>query len=334
MKFERDDAKIGLLVFLAVGVFIGLLFHRSLSAIVKKETTLRVSLDNASDIAAGTEVQLQGLRVGQVNQVELRQEGVRYTFLATLGIRPDIVLWRGTKAVRSSKGLGGNFLDLQLPPIEKRTQVLEAGAVLPSETGASISTLIDEAQDFLHNLNGAVDELRKHVREKGLGAVLDHPQVHKALVDLDETVREFKKVATDADALAKQGGTTMTSLDKSLANLEKVMAMIQTLLDKRGPDVDAIVANLASVLKQLDGLSAELRVFLKGAGPEVDANLKALHRNLQATEELMEILKAKPNRIVWGTPSKAEKAAAKQRAESQEKQDPPPAETSPQVPTP
>ena len=320
MRFERDDAKIGLLVFFTVAVFIGLLFHRSLSAIVKKETTLQVTLDNASDIAAGTEVQLQGLRVGQVNQIDLKADGVQYTFLASLGIRPDIVLWTGTKVIRSSKGLGGSFLDLQLPPVDKRTQVLPAGATLPSETGASISTLMDEAQDFIHNLNQGVDELRGHLREKGLGAVLDHPQVHKALVDLDETLREFKKVATDSDALARQGGTTMASLDRSLANLEKISSQVQTLLEKRGGDVDAIVTNLASVLKQLDGLSSELRVFLKAAGPEVDANLKALHRNLQATEELVEILKAKPNRVVWGTPSKAEQDAARKRVEAQEPQ--------------
>lgn len=337
MRFERDDAKIGLLVFFAVAVFIGLLFHRSLTAIVKKETTFRVSLDNATDIAAGTEVQLQGLRVGQVNAIELKKEGVQYSFTATFGILPEIVLWEGTKAVRASKGLGGTFLDLQLPPPEQRTQVLVAGSTLPSEAGASIGTLMAEAQTFLHNLNQGVDELRGHLRQKGLGAVLDHPQVHKVLVELDGTLKDFRKVAAGGDALMQQGGGTLQSLDRSLAHLEKVTGSLQTLLDKRGGTVDDILVNLASVLKQLDALSTEMRGFMKTAGPDVDANLKALHRNLQAAEELIEILKAKPNRIVWGTPSKAEKAAARQRVEEKTQQDQPPAREGlpvPEAPTP
>jgi ABC-type transporter Mla subunit MlaD len=324
MRFERDDAKIGLLVFFAVAVFIGLLFHRSLTAVVKKETILRVSLDNASDIAAGTEVQLQGLRVGQVNQIELKKEGVRYSFLAILGIRPDIVLWKGTKAVVSSKGLGSSYLDLELPPEEARTQVLDSSAILPSETGASIGTLVNEAQDFIENLNQALEELRQHLKEKGLGALLDHPQMHKALVDLDGAFNEFKKVATDSDTVIKQAGPVMGSLERTLGNMDKATATIQGLLEKRSGDVNDIIVNLSSVLKQVDGLSGEVRQLVKGSGPEVEASLKALHQNLLATQELLELLKAKPNRIVWGTPSKAEKESARQRVESLEKQTAPP----------
>jgi len=329
MRFERDDAKIGLMVFFAVAVFIGLLFHRSLTAIVKKETTFRVSLDNATDIAAGTEVQLQGLRVGQVNTVELKKEGVEYSFTATFGILPEIVLWEGTKAVRASKGLGGTFLDLQLPPPGERTKVLVAGSTLPSEAGASIGTLMAEAQSLIHNLNQGVDELRGHLRQKGLGAVLDHPQVHKVLVELDGTLKDFRKVAASGDALMKQGDGSLHSLDVSLAHMEKITGGIQQILEKRGGSVDDILVNLASVLKQLDTLSSELNGLMKTAGPELGENLKALHRNLQATEELIEILKAKPNRIVWGTPSKAEKAAAHQRVEDKAKQDQPAATAPP-----
>jgi phospholipid/cholesterol/gamma-HCH transport system substrate-binding protein len=324
MRFERDDAKIGLLVFFGVAIFIGLLFHRSLTAVVKKETLLRVSLDNASDIAEGTEVQLQGLRVGQVNQIELKQEGVRYSFLAILGIRTDIVLWKGTKAVVSSKGLGSSYLDLELPPVGVRTQVLDANAILPSESGASIGTLVNETQGFIENLNEALNELRQHLKEKGLGALLDHPQVHQTLVDLDGTFKEFKKVATDSDAVVKQGGPAMASLERSLVSMEKATASLQGVLEKRSGDVSDILVNLSSVLKQIDGLSAEVRQLLKGSGPEVEASLKALHQNLLSTQELLEILKAKPNRIVWGTPSKTEKESARKRVEDSEKQAEPP----------
>ncbi len=325
MRFERDDAKIGVLVIAAIVVFGALLFHRSIAAAVKKENVVRVQLEDVSDVQVGTEVQLQGYRVGQVNQIDIQREGDQYTFLATLGLRTDIVLWKGTKGVVSSKGLGGAFLDLELPPPEKRGRgnLLGAGDILPSEAGTSLGTLINEAQAFVQNLNESLMELKQHLKEKGLGAVLDHPEVHKILESLNAALVEFRKVAKDSRALVKEGSGSVQSLDKSLASLEKTMATLQTTVEKGSGNIEAILTNLASVLKEIQSLSGELQKVVKTSGPEVDANLKTLHRDLQALEELIEILKAKPNRVIWGTPTKAEQEAARKRVEAGEKKDEP-----------
>lgn len=321
MRFDRDDAKIGLLVFLAVALFGALLFHRSIAALVKEEQLVKVRLENVSGVEVGTEVQLQGLRVGQVNQIELRREGEEYYFLTTLGLRTDIVLWKGTIAVVSSKGLGSAFIDLDLPPVENRHALLDPGATLLAETGASLGSLMTETQSFVQNLNGALSDLRSHLQEKGLGDLLDHPEVHKILVDLDATLREFRQVALRSEALIKQGQDAAGTLDRGLGSLEKSAATVQALLDKRSPDLDAIVGHLASLLEELQGFSTDLHALLKDTSPELEESLKSLHRNLSATEELLEILKNKPSRVVWGTPSAAEKEAARKRVEENRKQD-------------
>ena len=315
MRFDRDDAKIGLLVFIAVAVFVGLLFHRSVAALVKEERLVKVRLENVSDVAVGTEVQLQGLRVGQVNQIALQREGEEYFFLATLGVRPDIVLWKGTIAVVSSKGLGSAFIDLDLPPVENRHNLLAADAVLLGESGASLGSLMTEVHAFVRNLDEALSELRSTLRENGLGAVLDHPNVRKVLVDLDATLLEFRKVAVRGNALVEQGQDSARTLDRGLASLEKSAAIVQELLDKRSGDLDGIVVNLSSVLKELQGFSTDMHALLKDGGPEVQESLRSLHRNLKAAEELLEILKNKPSRALWGTPSAREKEAARKRVE-------------------
>lgn len=321
MRFERDDAKIGLLVFVAIAVFVALLFHRSLTAIVKKESIVKVRLDNVAGLEVGTEVQLQGHRVGQVNRIDLKREGEEYYFLTTLGLQPDIVLWKGTLVIVSSKGLGSTFIDLDLPPPENRRALLEADAILMGETGASLGTLITEVQAFVQNLNGTLDELKAHLKEKGLGAVLEHPSVRKVLVDLDATLLEFRKVAVRGDALIKRGQDSAETLDRSLTSLEKSSAIVEGLLDRRSGDIDDIIGSLSTLLKELQGLSTDMHALLRDSGPEVEANLKALHRNLRATEELLEILKNKPSRVVWGKPSAAEKAAARKQVEENRKQD-------------
>jgi len=98
-------------------------------------------------------------------------------------------------------------------------------------------------------------------------------------------------------------------------SLERSLAVLQGVLESRREEVDAIVLHLAGVLKELEGLSVETRAFLKAGGPEAEAALKALNRNLHTSEELLQILKAKPNRVVWGTPSAAEQEAARRKAE-------------------
>lgn len=334
MRFERDDAKIGLLVFIAVAVFAALLFHRSITAMVKKESVLNVRLSNVGGVEVGTEVQLQGHRVGQVNQIALQREGEEYYFLATLGVRPDIRLWKGTLVTVASKGLGSAYLDLDLPPVENRHTVLEPGATLMGETGASLGTLVAEVQSFVENLNESLEELRVHVREKGAGAILDHPNVRKVLVDLDATLLDFRKAATRGDALLRHGQDSIETLDRGLSSLERSAAMMENLLDKRSGDINDIIGSLSVLLKELQGLSTDMHALMKESGPEVEASLKSLRRNLTATEELLEILKNKPSRVVWGTPSAKEKETARQRVEERRNQPenpavpaPPPSET-------
>jgi len=313
VKFARDDARVGLLVVTAALIFGGILFQRSLRALFKKETPIQVRLENVSDLVVGTEVHLQGLRVGQVNAIEPTLEGVQYHFVASLGISPTIVLWKGTRGVVVSKLLGGAYLDLQLPDVNARTQVLEPGAILEGDTAGSLPMLIDQMQDFVRNLNGALTDLRGSFKEKGLGAIFDHPDIKKALKDLDATLLQ-------AQALILAGQHTVKGVDEALgrdlASLEKSLTIIHGLLEKRGGDIDEILVNLSIALKQFNALSTEARAMLKADGPEFEATLKALNRNLRSTEDLVEILKAKPNRLVWGKPSEKEKEEARRKVQA------------------
>jgi ABC-type transporter Mla subunit MlaD len=325
MRFERDDAKIGLLVLIAAGLFLALLLHRSLTAAVKKEAVVHVRLSNVSGLDIGSEVQLQGRRVGQVNEIVLQREGVEHYYLATLGLRPDIVLWKGTVAVVSSNGLSSAYLDLGLPAPKERTTPLSPDDVLASEAGASLGTLITEFQNFVHDLDTTLGELKAHLKAKGLGDLLDHPQVRRVLQDLDGTLVQFQKVAVRGDDLLKQGQGSVETLDRTLASLEKSSAMVEALLNKRSGDLDGIVGDLASLLKELNGLSADMQKLVKDGSPGVEESLRSLRRNLQATEELLEILKNKPSRVVWGTPSAAEKENARRRVEANRQKEAAPA---------
>jgi ABC-type transporter Mla subunit MlaD len=148
---------------------------------------------------------------------------------------------------------------------------------------------------------------------QGLGDLLDHPSVAQALHSLDATLREFQALARDGRGLAAHADRSMGGADRALADLEKSLALTRGLLEQRRPELDRIVVSLASTLQQMDGLLAQYRTEEK---PEVDASLKALRRSLESAEELLQLLKQKPSRALWGTPGEAERERAKKAAEA------------------
>jgi ABC-type transporter Mla subunit MlaD len=272
-----------------------------------------VRLDQMEGLVPGTDVQLKGYRVGSVTRVEMRQEGVDYHFLATLAVREGIQLWRGTRAVVAPKGVGSVMLDLRLPEVAERRQALVEGDLLPGEEGVSLVGVLERADRLLANLNSSLDAVRERIQKKGLGDLLEHPAVAQALKSLDDTLREFQALAQEGRGLAGHADRSMASADRALADLEKSLSLTRNLLDKRAPELDRIVVSLASVLQQADTLLTHYRATDQ---PEVEASLKALRHSLESAEELLQILKQKPNRVVWGTPSEAEREKAKKAVEA------------------
>ena len=313
MNRDRDDAKIGLLVALTLALFLGFLFQRSLTALLKKQFHVRMRLDNASEVVEGTEVQLQGLRVGQVDHVQLTRDGVEYRFLASLGLRDDILLWQGTQAQVVAKPLGGCFIDLQLPAPQERLLVLGPDAILAGSTGPSLGSLLAGTDALVHNLDGSVVEARDQLHGKGLGAVLEHPQVARILDQMLATLELFQQLAKDGQGLVRHGQDAMAGMDRSLASLETSLTGVQKLVATRSGDLDEIIQRLASTLKESEQLGREANRLLQQAGPSGAQAVLALERNLEASEQLLELLKAKPNRVVWGKPSPAEQEAAERK---------------------
>jgi ABC-type transporter Mla subunit MlaD len=270
-------------------------------------------------VAEGTEVQLQGQRVGQVEAVELQREGVHYRFLVTLGLRNDIVLWEGTRVLVVSKPLGGAFMDLQLPPPDQRREVLGRDTVLAGSAGPNLATLVEDIDVLVVNLDRGADELRGQLRAGGLGAILDRPQVREVFLNLNQTLKGYQQLAQDGRRLVQQGGGSLEAVDRALAALDQCLGQVQAFLDHGAGDLDAIVPPLTAALRQMEGLGRELRVVVQQAGPDAGASLKSLDRTLRSTEELLELLKTKPNRLVWGKPTQAERDAAAAKVDAARK---------------
>ncbi len=313
MNFEKQDARLGLLVLVALALFLGLVAYKNAGAVTERSYPLVVRLDQMEGLAPGTDVQLKGYRVGSVERVDMRQEGKDYHFLARIAVRDDIKLWRGTRANLAPKGVGSVMLDLRLPDMAARTVLLAAGDEMPGDSGVSIAGVLDRADHLMASLNAGVDALRSRIEKKGLGDVLEHPSVRQALQSLDGTLREFQTLAKESRGLVGHADHSMGEADKALASLDKSLAGVRALLEKRGPEVDQILVSLAATLKQAETFMGQ---FTTHDQPELEESLRSLRRSLASVEELLALLKQKPSRVVWGTPSDAERDKAKRAVEA------------------
>ena len=315
MKFERDDAKVGLLVLAALAVFASFALHRTLRLLFSRETVHQVVLGNVADLSAGTEVQLQGLRVGQTNTVEMRRDGTEYRFVATIGVRPDVVLWKGTKGVVVTRLVGGSYLELRLPPPAQRRAELKPGEAMDGETAASVNSLVASLDELTGNLNRSVLDLRSELKGRGLESLVGHPDVRGALREATAAFSSFRVTAKVTERTLSHGDVALAALDRNMASLEKSLAVVGGLLERRGTDIDELIGQLGTTLGQLRQAAAELDLLLKNAGPEAVEGLRALSRTLRSTQELVEILRARPSRVVFGTPSDREREEARRRVE-------------------
>jgi ABC-type transporter Mla subunit MlaD len=313
MNFEKQDARLGLLVLAAIGLFLGLVAYKNAAAVTERTYPLVVRLDQMEGLAPGTDVQLKGYRVGSVQRVDMRREGKDYHFLARIAVREDIQLWRGTRANLAPKGVGSVMLDLRLPGLAERTVPLTAGDEIPGDSGVSIAGVLERADRLMASLQAGVDGLRARIEHTGLGDVLDHPPVRQALQSLDGTLREFQALAKESRGLVGHADRSMGEADKALASLDKGLATVRALMDKRGPELDQILVSLAATLKQAEAFMGR---FTSQDHPELEQSLKSLRRSLASVEELLELLKQKPSRVVWGTPSESERQRAKQAVEA------------------
>jgi ABC-type transporter Mla subunit MlaD len=254
--------------------------------------------------------------VGQVEAMTLRRSGVLYRFQVTLGLRPDIVLWTGTRAMVVSKPLGSTFVDLQLPPPAERRQQLDPDSELEGGTSPSLGALVDHLDALVVNLDHTLDQARAPFQARGLGVLLDHPRVRQALTDLDGSLRAVQALAGDGRGLVQRGNGSLAALDRALASLDHSLLAVGNLAERGSGDLDTVTDRLAGTLAAVADLAQELRDQVQTLGPDAGASLQSLDRTLRAAEELLELLKARPSRIVWGRPSAKEREAAAARAEA------------------
>ena len=259
---------------------------------------------NAGQLVRGNEVQVGGVPVGSIEEVDVTDDGLaEVTF--EISDEDYVPLRRGTRALikqGSLSGIANRFIDLQLGP-DNRADIPDGGRLGLDDTNTAVE--LDEVfdlfdgrtrkatQDFIagqaESLRGRGSELQEGVRYLNpalstgsrLFAVLtrDERLLRDFLVDSSQLVttlaerrRDLTGVVSNLNRTFGALGSQQAALAESIERLPPFMRRANTTfvnLRAALDDLDPLVNAAKPVARRLDPFLDDARLFARDAAPTV-----------------------------------------------------------------
>lgn len=246
-------------------------------------TTYRAEFSDASGLQIGEEVRVAGVKVGQVRDIELRDDVVVVTFDVD-GPR----LGEQTSAGIEVKTLLGQHYLSVTPAGDGR---LAEGATIPLSRTTTPLNVVPAFQQ----LTTEVGELDVDQLAQALGSITDvveasAPEMRDTLVGLgrlSETVasrdRELRELFGSAEDVTGVLAARNDDLAALLTSSEQVLAT----LDSRRAVIEAIIRDAAGLAAELRGLVADNRATLRPALARINRVLTVLRANRDNIDEAL-----------------------------------------------
>lgn len=259
---------------------------------------LTATFANVVNLPANAQVRVGAFSVGYVSSIAVKD----FQAVVTMKIKDRTRLPVGTTAsIRFDTPLGEDFVLLQ-PPQAPRTAgpVLTGGAVIP-EQDTSTAPSVEDAFGALGALlnGGGIDQLQTIIDQTNLALAGNQGKIRSLISNLNSTITTFSQnspsIDTALQAMAdlsktlNQGSSTITTgigalgpaadvlasetgdLNSLLANLNKLSAAANSIIDASATGTVQSVRALQPLLTQLTGVQQQL-------GPALSA-ITSLERN-------------------------------------------------------
>lgn len=304
MKISKE-VRIGLMVSVSILVlFAGFYFLRG-SNIFSSERTYYVFYDNVAGLQPSAAVQLKGLQIGKVSNIELNG-GNRVKVSLTLGKK--ISLPKGTVAKLTSLdllGTKGISLDMgtstEIIKDEETLQDAVEGGIV-DKISVEVTPLLTDVRKVVNNVDSVLtsvnmifslqarDDLQKSI--SALHVAMDHFSGVSAT--LDRQSESVTRVIQNADKITTNLANNNESIDHTLKNLRTTT---DNLSQARIQETVAKLENMA------DELNTVMKKINNGEGSlGMAVNDKTLYTEvtttLQSLKDLAADLKAHPSRYI------------------------------------
>jgi len=290
LKLSRE-IKTGIIVIGGILLFILGFSYLKSAPLFDGSKTLYAVYQHVGGLQPGTQVTINGLTVGKVNDVRFKDASGN--LLVTFSVNNDFTFSRNSKAELYDTGIIGGK-GIQIRPIFDGAPMVQSGDTLTTDTKPGLTELVQQkltplqqkiegaftnADSLLINVNEILDakaknDLRESISSlnklmKGLeeSTALLNGLVKKNEGKLDSTLTNFnqlsKNFASLSDSLNNAGlGRTLANLESTVANLDKLLGKIEKgdgTLGKLMKD-EALYNNLSNASKELDLLLQDFRL--------------------------------------------------------------------------
>lgn len=223
-----------------------------------------ITFDNAPGVEPGTPVRRSGVKIGDVERVELDND----TGKVIIGIRVDkkYSLRKGDRAVLRQGLLGGDsvidFIAPEPGAVVDNTP-LEPGALIPGQTQMDTGELVQQAGKVVQPAEESAKEMAKVLKK-----------LDKMMPEIEATVKEFRDVAKATNELVPAVKETNKELQALTKSVQKTVPEVNKTLDevqlaarnwsKVGERTDILLqTNEKKIVKALEDLSKTLEEMSK-----------------------------------------------------------------------
>ena len=294
------EIKVGLLAVVAlVALAIGFNFLRG-SNLLSSDRTYYAVYPKVDGLNVGAPVILNGIKVGQVKNLELQPEN-NNAIRASLELEKGISVGDSTTVGLSGSFLGSKTLTLKLGPNSKS---YSGGETLISKTAVSISDIVQaRAQSTLDTVNSTLSHINGFLNKDA------QTNIQGTLVGARQSTEALQRLIASNQAninqITRNLAQMSAALNKSTAKLDRIANNFTQLSDSIkaapvGPALRNLNATLTEAQTSLKGVSTALNDKKGSLGKLINDTL--LYNNLNATaassNELISDMKANPKRYV------------------------------------
>ncbi|WP_422859613.1 MlaD family protein [Flagellimonas sp. S174] len=290
MKLSRE-IKTGFIVLTGIVAFVFGLSYLKSSSLFENSRILYAVYDHVGGLQPGTQVTINGLTVGNVNNVRFKDNSGK--LLVTLSINSNFEFSKNSKAELYDTGIIGGK-GIQINPIFDGGRNAQSGDTLVTSTRPGITELVQQkltplqlkvegavshADSLLMNVNTLLDEPTKMELQRGIAGLSEliisfkgsadklnklleenQDQLDNSLKNVDNITTNFSKLS---DSLASAGlAETVSNFQITVSRLNKVLGKIEKgegSLGKLAHD-EELYNNLADASKELDLLLQDFRL--------------------------------------------------------------------------
>jgi len=271
MGWNNIQVKVGLIIIASFSIFAFLLFNSANWPWTSKGEVIPIYFDSISELKVGASVQISGVQVGKVTDIELLGNKVR---VKTRIKDAFSILKKGCKVNIEMVGLvGETFVNIKnTPPFNPNLEPSDLPLFGSSLT--SVMGIMEQADKALMNVSQAA----------GVMEAIDKDEIKKIISSLMKLIDETNV----------QTNQTLSNLNELIAHLDEAVVKYQNELDKSINELNNVVAqthkDVQPIIESLDSFSKKLNKL-------IDSNSVQIEKTITNFEQISGVLNIESEKV-------------------------------------